>query len=88
MWCNSKFEGVLFRRDSRHNDRAVSLWQWLSGIETELLGILWLLAQVSGLITELAHDLICSKSGTVLNNDSYEKLQLWMIKSRLIMCIW
>jgi hypothetical protein len=27
----------------------------LSGIGTELLGILWLLAQVSSLITELAH---------------------------------
>ena len=48
----------------------------LSGIETELLGILWLLAQVSGLITELAHGLICPKSGTVLNNDSYGKLLL------------
>jgi hypothetical protein len=21
MWCNFKFEGVMFRRDSRHNDR-------------------------------------------------------------------
>ena len=21
MWCNFKFEGVLFRSDSRHNDR-------------------------------------------------------------------
>lgn len=21
MWCNLKFEGVLFRNDSRHNDR-------------------------------------------------------------------
>ena len=30
----------------------------LCGIETELLGILWLLTQVSGLITELAHGLI------------------------------
>ena len=46
----------------------------LSGIETELLWILWLLAQVSGLITELSHGLICPKSGTDLNNDSYEKL--------------
>ena len=25
MWCNFKFEGVLFRRDSRHNDRVDSL---------------------------------------------------------------
>ena len=48
----------------------------LSGIETELLWILWLLAQVSSLITELAHGLICPKYATVLNNDSYEKLLL------------
>ena len=27
MWCNFKFEGVLFRRDSRHNDRVDSLWE-------------------------------------------------------------
>jgi hypothetical protein len=26
MWCNFKFEGVLFRSDSRHNDRVDSLW--------------------------------------------------------------
>ena len=25
MWCNFKFEGVLFRGDSRHNDRVDSL---------------------------------------------------------------
>ena len=25
MWCNLKFEGVLFRSDSRHNDRVDSL---------------------------------------------------------------
>ena len=25
MWCNFNFEGVLFRSDSRHNDRVVSL---------------------------------------------------------------
>ena len=25
MWCNFKFEGVLFRSDSRHNDRVDSL---------------------------------------------------------------
>jgi len=25
MWCNFKFEGVLFRNDSRHNDRVDSL---------------------------------------------------------------
>ena len=27
MWCNFKFEGVLFRSDSRHNDRVDSLWE-------------------------------------------------------------
>ena len=25
MWCNFKFEGVLFRSDSRHNDRVDNL---------------------------------------------------------------
>ena len=25
MWCNFKFEGVLFRSDSRHNDRVDGL---------------------------------------------------------------
>ena len=25
MWCNFEFEGVLFRSDSRHNDRVDSL---------------------------------------------------------------
>ena len=27
MRCNFKFEGVLFRSDSRHNDRVDSLWE-------------------------------------------------------------
>ena len=27
MWCNFKFEDVLFRSDSRHNDRVDSLWE-------------------------------------------------------------
>ena len=27
MWCNFNFEGVLFRSDSRHNDRVDSLWE-------------------------------------------------------------
>jgi hypothetical protein len=27
MWCNLKLEGVLFRSDSRHNDRVDSLWE-------------------------------------------------------------
>ena len=27
MWCNFKFEDVLFRDDSRHNDRVDSLWE-------------------------------------------------------------
>ena len=27
MWCNFKFEGVLFRSDSRHNDKVDSLWE-------------------------------------------------------------
>ena len=25
MWCDFKFEGILFRSDSRHNDRVDSL---------------------------------------------------------------
>jgi ribonuclease HI len=46
MWCNFKFEGVLFRIDSRHNDRVDSLLEYatkqavmtgLNGIETKLL---------------------------------------------------
>ena len=27
IWCNLKFEGVLFQSDSRHNDRVDSLWE-------------------------------------------------------------
>jgi hypothetical protein len=27
MWCNFKFECVLLRSDSRHNDRVDSLWE-------------------------------------------------------------
>ena len=27
MWCIFKFEGILFRSDSRHNDRVDSLWE-------------------------------------------------------------
>jgi hypothetical protein len=27
MWGNFKFEGVLFRSDSRNNDRVDSLWE-------------------------------------------------------------
>ena len=27
MRCNFKFEGVLFRSDSRHNDRVDSIWE-------------------------------------------------------------
>ena len=27
MWCNFKFEGVLFLSDSRYNDRVDSLWE-------------------------------------------------------------
>ena len=40
MWCNFKFEGVLFRSDSRHNDRVDSLWECAT-----------FRAQVRGLIT-------------------------------------
>jgi hypothetical protein len=40
MWCNFKFEGVLFRRDSRHNVRVDSLWERAT-----------FRAQVRGLIT-------------------------------------
>ena len=51
MWYNFKFEGVLFRSHSRHNDRVDSLWECatkqavMTGIETKLLGGLWLLAK-------------------------------------------
>ena len=53
MGCNFKFEGVLFRSDSRHNDRVDSLWECatkqavmtVAYIETKLLGGLWLLAK-------------------------------------------
>ena len=27
IWCNFKFEGVLFRSYSRHNDRVDILWE-------------------------------------------------------------
>jgi hypothetical protein len=27
MWCDFKFEGILFRSDSRYNDRVDSLWE-------------------------------------------------------------
>jgi len=27
IWCNFKLEGVLFRSDSRHNDRVDRLWE-------------------------------------------------------------
>jgi len=27
IWCNFKFEGVLFRSDSRHNVRVDSIWE-------------------------------------------------------------
>ena len=27
MWCNFKFEDVLFRSDSRHNNRVDSIWE-------------------------------------------------------------
>jgi hypothetical protein len=51
--CNSNFEGVLIRSDSRHNDRVDSLWECATKqavmtvvyIETKLLGGLWLLAK-------------------------------------------
>ena len=39
-WCNFKLEGVLFRSDSRHNDRVDSLWECTTKQ-----------AQVRGLIT-------------------------------------
>jgi len=28
MWCNFKFEGVLFRSVSRHNDRVDCIWEY------------------------------------------------------------
>ena len=27
MWFNFEFESVLFRRDTRHNDRVDSIWE-------------------------------------------------------------
>jgi hypothetical protein len=33
LWCNPKFKGVLFRCDSRHNDRVVSLWECATKLE-------------------------------------------------------
>jgi hypothetical protein len=42
MWCNFKFEGVLFRSDSRHNDRVDSL---LECATNQMIRGLWLLAK-------------------------------------------
>jgi hypothetical protein len=56
MWCNFKFEGVLFRNDSRHNDTVDSLWECASKQA--------LRAQVRGLITYQEQGLMCPKSGT------------------------
>jgi len=58
MWCNFKFEGVLLRSDSRHNDRVDSLWECAT-----------FKAQARGLITYLAHGCICPKSGTGRDRD-------------------
>jgi hypothetical protein len=56
MWCNFKFEGVLFRRDSRHNDRVdsqlecvtkqavMTVAQWH---RNQIVRGLWLLAKKS-----------------------------------------
>ena len=43
MLCNFKFEGVLFRSDSRYNYRVDSLWE---GATKQAIG-----AEVRGLIT-------------------------------------
>ena len=43
MWCNFKFEGVLFRNDSRHNNRVDSLLECATKQAIR--------AQVRGLIT-------------------------------------
>jgi len=54
MWCNFKFEGVLFRSDSRHNDRVdgllvcatkqavMTVAQWH---RNQIIRVLWLLAK-------------------------------------------
>ena len=54
MWCNFKFEGVLFRSDSRHTDRVDTLWDYL------LQGP----SKGPHNITSTASGLICPKSGT------------------------
>ena len=60
MWCNLKFESVLFRRDSRHNDRVDGLLecdtkqavmivaQWY---RNQIIRGLWLLAKKSLMLT-------------------------------------
>ena len=54
MWCNFKFEGVLFRSDSRHNNRVDSLLECATKQEVmtvtqwhinQIIRGLWLLAK-------------------------------------------
>jgi hypothetical protein len=42
LWCNFKFEGVLFRSDSRHNDRVDSLCECPTkqAVSTQVRGII------------------------------------------------
>ena len=96
MWCNFKFEGVLFRRDSRHNDRvdcfgaipdimieliaywSVSQsrqsWQWLSGIETKLLGAsgYWQKRVEDGFMLTWCNFKL---DGILFNLDTYRRMQ-------------
>jgi hypothetical protein len=39
MWCNFKFEGVLFRSDSRHKDRVDSLTLLLQQIQKFIIKV-------------------------------------------------
>ena len=83
MWCNFKFEGVLFRSDSRHNDRVDSLYwsvpqsrqsrQWLSGIETKLLGAsgYW---QNNLKMDSCLRSSILKFDGVLFNLDSYRRM--------------
>ena len=42
MWCNFKFEGVLFRSDSRHNDRVDCLCRpkWPTSFRAQVRGLI------------------------------------------------
>ena len=83
MWCNFKFEGVLFRSDSRHNDGAGSLLecatkqvvrtvaQWN---RNQLIRGLWLLASKNvenGLMLTWCN---FKFDGVLFNLDTYRRM--------------